>query len=263
MPRVRDTVLLSGWLFADLLLALAVLFMVADNSTIRFQAVPPPVLQANTTQLNVNQSTSSCQGRFDALRCSVTISEAASSQGNVIWSVDNDLDQTKHAISYAPSQGTLSPGQSTTITMSGIPCENSVFTFRATRTSDNVLAVPAVVSFRCKQRLDFTHQSFTLTLNDVNAFLNGNSQDDDVKQQIQSQPILQGRSVGLAIVYGGAPDTGSIGQAQRVASKVYRLLGDLGKTDPVFQQASYYVPLYTLGGQQNQISVDVYFFITR
>ncbi|HEU5228892.1 MAG TPA: hypothetical protein VFU49_13835, partial [Ktedonobacteraceae bacterium] len=66
----------------------------------------------------------------------------------------------------------------------------------------------------------------------------------------------------LAVVYGGAPDTGSIGQAQQVASKVYRLLGDLGKTDPVFQQASYYVPLYTLGNQQNQISVDVYFFVS-
>ncbi len=34
MPRVHDTVLLSGWLFADLLLALAILFLAANTNGI-------------------------------------------------------------------------------------------------------------------------------------------------------------------------------------------------------------------------------------
>ncbi len=40
-PRVRDTVLLSGWLFADLLLALAIIFL-ANTGGIQLKPIPTP-----------------------------------------------------------------------------------------------------------------------------------------------------------------------------------------------------------------------------
>jgi hypothetical protein len=41
-PRVRDTVLLSGWLFADLLLGLAVIFLAANTVGVKPQLIPTP-----------------------------------------------------------------------------------------------------------------------------------------------------------------------------------------------------------------------------
>src|SRR5947209_782920 len=40
--RMRDTVLLSGWLFADLLLALVVIFLAANTVGVKPQPIPTP-----------------------------------------------------------------------------------------------------------------------------------------------------------------------------------------------------------------------------
>ncbi len=142
-----------------------------------------------------------------------------------------------------------------------------IFTFSAQRTSDKTAATPVIVAFHCippqikPERLDFHYKSFTLNINDVNAFLSGSSQDNDIKQQVKNTSILQGKSVGLAIVYGGAPDVGSISQAQQVAQKIYSILGTINQDGfTVFDRSSFYVPLYTLGNSSNLVNVDVYFF---
>ncbi len=265
MPRVRDTVLLSGWLFADLLLALAVLFLVANTSGIKLKPVLPPTLIVNPTILDANANTSYCTGGTSAPQCNVTIGESKASEGDIMWTVSSDISDT---IKYSSNSGKLSPGQSITMSISAIPCQNGSFTFKAQRVSDDkATATPVIVSFHCippkitPERLDFSYRSFTLNINDVNAFLSGNSQDSNIKQQIENTAILQGKSVGLAIVYGGAPDVGSIAQAQQVAQKIYRLLGTLNQDRfHVFDRSSFYVPLYTLGNPQNSVQVDVYFF---
>ena len=41
-PRLRDTVFTSGWLFADLLLALAVIFLAANTIGVRLPLTPTP-----------------------------------------------------------------------------------------------------------------------------------------------------------------------------------------------------------------------------
>lgn len=41
-PRVRDTVLLGGWLFADLLLGLAVIFLAANTIGVKIIPTPTP-----------------------------------------------------------------------------------------------------------------------------------------------------------------------------------------------------------------------------
>jgi len=74
-------------------------------------------------------------------------------------------------------------------------------------------------------------------------------------------PILQGRSVGLAIVYGVAPNDAEIDQALQIATKVYAILKGLGQEGYFFQRASYYVPLFSFGPDPSRVEVDVYLFI--
>ncbi len=264
MPRVRDTVLLSGWLFADLLLALAVLFLVANTAGIKLAPVLPPTLTVNPTTLDANSNTSNCTGGTSAPQCTLTISESKTSEGNITWAVSSDIS---NAIKYSMTNGTLSPGQSVILTISAIPCQNGSFTFNALRASDKTPASPVIVSWQCvppnvkPERLDFSYKKFTINVSNVSAFLSGSSQDNDVKQQIMSASILRGKSVGLAIVYGGAPDTSSITQAQNVAQKIYSILGSLGQNGfHAFDRSSYYVPLYALNTAQRSVEIDVYFF---
>ncbi len=171
------------------------------------------------------------------------------------------------SIKYSSKSGQLSPGQSVSMTISTIPCQNGSFTFNAQRADDKTAASPVIVAWRCippkvkPQRLDFHYQSFTLNISDVNAFLNSDSQDDDIRQQVENTAILRGKQVGLAIVYGGAPDTTLISQAQQVAQKIYSVLGSINQYSfDAFAQSSFYVPLYTLGNTENEVQVDVYFF---
>ncbi len=49
-------------------------------------------------------------------------------------------------------------------------------------------------------------------------------------------PILRGRSVGLAIVYGVAPNDAEIDQALQIATKVYAILKGLGQEGYFFQR---------------------------
>lgn len=264
MPRVRDTVLLSGWLFADLLLALTVLFLVANTGGIKLQPVLPPTLEVTPSILDANANNAGCTGGTSAPRCTVTINESKASEGNITWTVSSDISDT---IQYSNKSGTLVPGQSITMTISALPCQNGSFTFNAQRVNDKTATAPVIVSFHCippqikPERLNFAYQTFTLNIKDVNAFLSGNSQDNDIKQQIKNTAVLQGKSVGLAIVYGGAPDVGSISQAQQVAQKIYGILRTINQDGfTVFNRSSFYVPLYTLGNPSSLVSVDVYFF---
>jgi hypothetical protein len=264
MPRVRDTVLLSGWLFADLLLALAALFLVANTGGIKLQPVLPPILEVTPSILDANSTIAGCTGGTSAPQCSVTVTESKTSEGNITWTVSSDISDT---IQYSNKSGTLSPGQSIKLTISALPCQNGSFTFNAQRATDKTVTAPVVVAFHCippqikPERLNFAYQTFTLNINDVNAFLNGNGQNNDIKQQIESTAVLQGKSVGLAIVYGGAPDVGSINQAQQVAQKIYSILRTINQDGfTAFDRSSFYVPLYTLGNPSNLVSVDVYFF---
>ena len=264
MPRVRDTVLLSGWLFADLLLALAVLFLVANTAGIKLEPVSPPTLIVTPTTLDANASTPYCIGGTTAPQCTVTVEESPTSVGDITWTVSSDIS---NAIKYSISTGKLSPGHSVVMTISAIPCQNGSFTFNAVRGSDKTPASPVIVAWHClppkikPERLDFNYKTFPLTVSDVNALLGGTSQDNDIKHQIEKTSILQGKSVGLAIVYDGAPDAGSVSQAQAVATKIYGILGNLSQDGfHVFDRSSFYVPLFTLGVSENSVKVDVYFF---
>lgn len=256
--RSRDTTLMSGWLFADLLLGLTMIFLVAAPRILPPPTIPP-VLTVNTTALD--PTSGQCQGSNSAARCVVIVGETVDSRGSMTWTASNDMSNT---VSFSPASGILTPGASMRVTIAAIPCQNGSFTFSGSRG-----AMPVTVGWKCtplQVRLEPIPRRFTLTVHDVNGLLNGSSQDQDIKNQVIHQPVLQGRSVGLVIAYGGAPGDADIPQAQAIAAKIYTILQSLAKEKEgaAFQRASYYVSrsgnLYTLGNDPSTVEVDVYLF---
>lgn len=245
----RDVTLLAGWLFADLFLGLMVVFLAA---------VPPitipPILTVNTKILKPNDG--NCNGDLKALSCHIVLSEMGSSKSSVDWTASSDMSDN---VAFSPASGTLSPGHSVQINLSNFPCQNGSFTFSG---SHNTL--PVTIRWLCTppiERLDFNPQEFSLTVQDINGLLNDSpSAIADVKQQIKKQTVLSGKSAGLAIVYGGAPDDSGIGLAQQIADKVYNILQSLGKDGFIFQRSSNYKALYVLGVPSSTVTIDVYFF---
>ena len=163
--RMRDTVLLSGWLFADLLLALAVIFLSANTVGVKPRVIP-----------------------------------------------------------------------------TSIPTPT---------------ARPAPTPL---PRLELSRYRITLTI-DSNGLLNDSpSAINDLKQKIRGQAVLRGRTAGLVIVYGGAPDVTQVTRAQTVVTKVISVLVSLGNEGFVFTRTSYYDPLYILNGDANTTVIDIYLF---
>lgn len=256
-PRVRDTVFMSGWLFADLLLALAVLFLAANTIGIKIPPPPPPKLIVTPTYLT--PTSPNCVGGITQPRCTVTLTETADSAGEMSWRAASDIS---NGLTFSPANGSLSPGKSVTLKISHIPCENNSLTFSGSRGT-----LPVKVLWQCtprQQRLDFNYQQIILTNIDYEGLLNGSSQAiNTLKEGIERQAVLKGKSVGLAIVYGGAPQDNDIPTAVQIGRKVISVLKDLVNSGfHSFQRSSYYGPLHALSTPLSTIEIDVYLFIT-
>jgi hypothetical protein len=253
--RSQDMMLLSGWLFADLLLGLMVIFLVAAPP----QDIPPPVLTVNPTALSPTDP--HCNGGIDNAHCSVVVTETAQSKQPVDWSASSDMSDN---VSFTPASGRLSPGHSITITIAAFPCQYGSFTFKGSHGT-----IPTTIAWRCTPsskdpRLDFKPQPFSITVQDVNGLLAGSpTVTHEVEQQVTSQPFLANSSVGLVIAYGGAPNDADISQAKQIAQKIYDILGALADdyNFKAFQRASYYHPLYAIGNDPDTVQIDVYLFI--
>ncbi len=267
--HTRDTVLLSGWLFADLFLGLMMIFLVSINGAPPPKEHPPTLTVTPTSLVPGNGSGgSNCTGGTANPQCTVTVGETSASIGNIIWSVSSDFSDT---INFGPSHGTLTHGQTMQVTISNIPCQNGSFTFsgvgpKNTNGPGTLDPKPVIISWRCKApppplvRLDTNPQRLTLTNVDYNGLLN-NSQPaiDDLENKIRSQ-VSSSSSVGFAIVYDGTVDINGIGTADSVDAKVYDALRTMGGA---FQNASYYAqnPLYTLGPDHTTVTIDVFYLI--
>jgi hypothetical protein len=253
-----DTVLLSGWLFADLLLGLMMIFLMAVPG-ISPTSTAEPVLVVSPTSLDPKSD--QCTGEMSNLKCTVTLGETATSQGDMIWTANSDMSDS---VAFSPTNGMLSPGKSVTVDIAAIPCQHGSFTFAGSRG-----ARPVIIAWRCTPppaSLDFNPQTFTLTIHDIPGLLNNPSTQssiDDIKGQVKSQPFLNGRRVGLAVVRGGTLNDDGINQAKQVAGRIYLILQKLGQDNFAFQNSAYYSqgdPLYDLGTDSSSAHVDIYLF---
>lgn len=249
---IRDSVLLSGWLFADLLLGLMVIFLAALPG-----AQPRPVIVPTLTVSPVllTPTSAGCNGSTSTPQCTVMVSETAASVGSMTWTASSDMSD---GVVFSPATSTLTPGSSVHVTISALPCQNGSLTFSGSRN-----ARPITIKWQCTApviRLDFHYKEFTINVDYQGLLNNSQSAINNVKSQLRSQSVLQGRNVGLAIVYDGAPSDGNISQALAVAQKVYGVLAKLGQENFAFQRSSYYNPLFVLGGSLSTVKIDVYLF---
>ena len=259
--NVRDTVLLSGWLFADLLLGLMMIFLVSIQGAPHIPPTPPPVL--TVTPSSLASDSSSCQGALDNSQCVVTVGETSNSIGSITWTVSNDMNDT---IKYSSVSGILNPGGTTQVNISALPCQNGSLIFTG-KAGGNVSTNTIMVPWKCAAkpvRLDTKPVRYVIDNVDYNGLLNNPPSQSAIRyveQQLQQQmhagPNARSR-LGLYIVYDGAPSTGTdITMADNVDNVIYQYL----KQDlPNFHDASTYDDLYLLGAQHTLVKIDVFYF---
>jgi hypothetical protein len=266
--QVRDDlrgpfIVSAGWLFADMLLALAVLFLAAD--TISFPKPPPPML--TVSPMNLKSGDPYCTGGTSKPQCTVTVGEKTSSQGDIDWTASSDMSAS---VRFIPAKGRLSPGKSVPVTISAFPCQNGSFTFSGSSGASPV--TPVTVLWRCTpppndRILEHNYCRIQLDIGDPNQFINDDvrSAKGIVEPQLNKIPFLRGRQVGIAISYGGTIG-GSEEQGTEVASQVYKVLVVLANDKgaqmyTVFKTASIYEPLFTGLETSNTAIINVYLVV--
>lgn len=247
--NIRDTVLLSGWLFADLLLGLMVIFMVS------IPGAPPRFTELIVTpdKLDVPH----CAGSFGSMQCTVRLTETGISQGVVNWSATSDMNDS---VIFSPASGTLAPGRSVNISVTNVPCQNGAFIFHNLSNATSILS-----QWQCTQlpeRLEHNYCRLQLHDPDSNRFSTDiQFAKSVVEPQITGIGYLQGRQVGIAVAYGGSDSLADIGRGTDIAKNAYLVLQDMARHGSLFQKASYYEPLFTLNYNSSYVIIDIYLVI--
>lgn len=257
MRRISDSVLLSGWLFADLLLGLMVIFMVSIPGAIPRITNPPRLIISPS---HLDPTSSACTGGKTNPACTVTVQEAATSDGGVNWNVQSDFSDT---VVFSNAQGNLTPGKSITITISAIACQSGSFIFNG---SDNTS--PVFVPWSCvplPERLERTYCRLVLSDQNPNTFsTNLQFAKSVLEPEINSLTFLHGRQVGIAIASGGVDDVGNSNDrdlGQNIATNTYLVLQDMANRGPLFAKASYYGSLFSGFYPSRDTIIDIYLII--
>lgn len=266
-PVQNSPVLLAGWLFADLLLGLMVIFLAAiPGVPPPLPAAPPKLIVTPSIVRPANEQECSA-GNVNTPRCvgQLTLAESPDSTVPVKWSLQSDISDLIHYsytidnTKYTQTNGTINPGEKVTINLSAVPCQNGSFTVTGTAN-----AVPVTALWKCSakpDRLETVYKPMRFANEDTQGILDGNQDAiNRLVQDIKARPELRGRRVGLVIVEGGTNDN-NIGRAQDVARKVYSILRDLGKNGfAPFADAVPYQPLFNTAETNDVVIIDVYLF---
>jgi hypothetical protein len=118
--------------------------------TVTFSCTPN-TLTASPAQLNPTNAACSLSG--STYSCAMTLAETAGSPGNVNWTTASDMN----SVTFSPASGTLSPGQSITVNVLGVPCQSGSFYF----SGPPALTFDAIATWSCSP----PPPSPTLTIN--------------------------------------------------------------------------------------------------
>lgn len=252
--RKSPVVLLAGWLFADLLLGLTVIFL----ASLPAKPLEAPVLLVSASQVTKRPGDCTPTRTIPVCAIVLTVSESQTSLGFLTWHVSSDVNK---GVLFSPGSTTLMPGRKQLVEISALPCQNGSITF--TGVGNNSLKIqPVTVGWQCTtpvKRLSLIRHRITLSV-DYQGLLNGDQNAiTATKNQIKNQSILRGQQVGFAIVYDGAPTDSDIGLADHIDSIIYTILQHMGGA---FQDASFYSdnPLFMLSSGHDHIVIDLYFF---
>ncbi len=253
MRYMRDTVLLSGWLFADLLLGLMVIFMVSLPGS-----VPPRPPQLVVSPLKLYPNSPACNNDTASLRCILTVKETVGATRGIQWRIQNDFSQD---VRYSVSSGTLQPAQSVNIIITSITCQNGSFIFNGATT-----LLPVIVQLSCtpaQQRLEQVFCRIKVNDSDPDRFSKDWHFAESILQpQINALSWLQGRQVGLVIATGGADNIDvDANRGTQMAAQAYLALQDMGRHGPLFASAAYYSPFFTTVYHSNFVIVDIYLVV--
>lgn len=255
----RSLIMSVGWLFADLLLALGMLFLISSPP----RPKTPPTLIVSPTNLNP-LDTAHCTGGYSKPLCMVTVEETANSQGNIDWAASSDMSDK---VIFNPTKGRLSPGKSVPVVISAFPCQNGSFTFSGTGGSN-----PITVLWHCTpppndRILEHQYCRIRLNIGFPGVFYNDDirSARNIIEPQLNRVQFLQGRQVGIAIAYGGTIG-GTEDQGTQVAAQLYQVLMAMAKDKQahmyaVFKTASLYEPLFTGFETSNTAIINVYLVV--
>lgn len=248
-----------GWLFADLLLALGMLFLISSPPRPKL----PPTLVVTASALSPEDS--HCSGGIKNPRCTITLEESATSQENVDWTASSDMSKI---VAFQPANGILSPGKSISVSISAFPCQNGSFTFAGSGG-----AIPVSVLWQCTPRsndriLEHNYCQIPLNIGSPVTFISADpaAVRKAIETQLDHVSFLQGRQVGIAIAYGGTVG-GTEEQGTEIANQVYNVLrllsGDpRGQMYGVFKSSSWYESLFT-GYQKSTAAVLNVYLVVR
>lgn len=251
-----------GWLFADLLLALGMVFLISSPPRPKL----PPTLMTNPAILHPGDG--HCTGGMSHPQCTVAIEETANSQQTMNWSVSSDMSKT---VAFHPASGMLSPGKSILVTISAFPCQNGSFTFFGSGG-----AIPVSVLWQCtlppppsnERILEHNYCQILLNIGSPLTFINESSTTarHTIETQLDLVRFLKRRQVGIAIAYGGTIG-GTEEQGSEIANQVYNVLQLLANDPgaqmyPVFRSSSWYESLFT-GFQKSTIAVLNIYLVVR
>lgn len=251
----RSLSLTAGWLFADLLLALGMLFLISSPPRPKL----PPTLVV--TPANLNPGDAHCTGGLRQPQCIVTIEESATSQGNMSWAASSDMSKT---VVFQPEKGTLSPGKSASVKISAFPCQNGSFTFSGSGGAYSVSILWQCTPLSNDRILEHNYCQILLNIGSPIGFVNAkpNVARKAIESQLDQVRFLQGRQVGITIAYGGTVG-GTEAQGTEVANQVYNVLRLLSKDSQaqvynIFKSSSWYESLFTGLQNANVAVINVY-----
>ncbi len=261
--NVSDTVQLSGWLFADLLLGLMIIFFVSVPGK---QDPPPiiPVLQVSPAILSPDK----CTGSIGNMQCTVSLQEPATSVGDVSWTATSDISDK---VVFNPASGTLSPGgKPATIIISSIACNNGSFTFSGAGTGANSgKAYPVAASWHCSpppkpcNAIEQNSKSLTIVVPQPDALRNSDAnQQAAVRQNIQNDKTLkslQGRRAGFVLSFGGSIGS-SPNNGNDVADSVNQLLR---QALPDMFSGAAFRSYHDLSQSYGTVSVEIFLFTNQ
>jgi len=111
----------------------------SNTVAVQWNCSSPPVLTVDAGSLV--PSSSNCTATSSTYQCALSLGETSTSHGKVNWVVSSSLG----GASFSLSSGTLSPGETISLTVSSLPCQDGTFTFYGSNGANTV-----VVSWNCE-----------------------------------------------------------------------------------------------------------------